>query len=91
MGQGTEETIKHQISRFRFEKIIETVAAACSVLWDSHANRLRLFWDLPECEEQADLLSLVQEQGLRSGLGFQESLQRLYGLFHLTETLATEL
>lgn len=62
-------------------------AALCSSVVDSHADGLRVFGDLPEGEEQADLLTLVQEQGLAGGLGFQESLQSLDGLFHLAETL----
>ncbi len=66
-------------------------AASCSCLVDSHADGLCVFGDLPEGEEQADLLGLVQEQGLTGRLGFQESLQSLDGLFHLTETLNLEL
>ena len=58
---------------------------ACLV--DSHADGLRLFGDLPEGEEQADLLSVVQKQAVTGGLGFQESLQSLDGLFHLVETI----
>ena len=59
-------------------------AAFCSCVWDSHADGLCLFRDPPEGEEQADLLSLIQEQRVIGGLGFQESLQGLNGLFHLT-------
>lgn len=66
-------------------------AALCSCLVDSHADGLCVFGDLPEGEEQADLLGLVQEQGVTGRLGFQESLQSLDGLFHLTETLNPEL
>lgn len=53
---------------------------------DSHADGLCLFGDLPEREEQTDLLSVVQEKGVLGRLGFQESLQGLDGLFHLSET-----
>lgn len=60
-------------------------AASSSCLVDSHADGLCLFGDLPESEEQADLLSLVQEQRVTGGLGFQESLQSLNGLFHLED------
>lgn len=53
---------------------------------DSHADGLCFRGDLPEGEEQADLLSVVQEQRVPGGLSFQESLQSLDGLFHLAET-----
>lgn len=37
---------------------------------DSHADALCIFGDLPEGEQQADLLRLVQEQGGSGGLRF---------------------
>lgn len=43
-------------------------------MWDSHADGLSLFGDLPQSEEQADVMSVVQEQSVAGGLGFQESL-----------------
>lgn len=52
---------------------------------DSHADGLCHFGDLPEGEEQADLLSVVQEQRLTGRLGFQEGLQGLDGLLHLAD------
>lgn len=91
MWQGTVDRIKHQCRRFSCEKTMKALAVVCSVLQNSHANCLGLFGDLPEREEQADLLSLVQEQGVTRGLSFQKSLQSLDGLFHLTETLTLEL
>lgn len=66
-------------------------AALCPCVVDSHADGLWLFGDLPEGEEQADLLSVVQEQVVTGRLGFQESLQSLNGLFHLAETITPEL
>lgn len=54
-------------------------------MWDSHADGLSLLGDLPEGEEQADVLSVVQELRVAGGLGFQESLQSLNGLPHLAE------
>lgn len=66
-------------------------AALCSCLVDSHADGLCRFGDLPEGEEHADLLSLVQEQGVTGRLGFQESLQSLDGLFDLADITLTPL
>lgn len=81
MGERTEDIRKSQYRcRFRCEK--ETAAA------DSHADGLRLFWDLPEGEEEADLLSVVQEQGVTRRFGFQESLQSLDSPFNLRHTSA---
>lgn len=53
----------------------------------SHSNGLRLFGNLPQGQEQADLLGVVQKQLLSGGFGFKESLQGLNGLFHLKDAL----
>lgn len=60
-------------------------AAFCSCVEHSHADGLCHFGDLPEGEEQADLLSVVQEQRVTGRLGFQEGLQGLDGLLHLSD------
>lgn len=51
--------------------------------WDSHAYALLFLGDLPQGEKKGDVLALVQEQRLRGGLGFQESLQSQDGPLHL--------
>lgn len=85
MGQGTEGGMKRQCQQQPLQQNYWSgvKVALCCRMEDSHADGLCLSGDLPQGEEQADLLSVVQEQGVTGRLGFQESLQGLDGLFHL--------
>lgn len=82
-GKGLRKEGHFSTNEYR-AKYATTVKGETAV--DSHADGLCLFGDLPEGEEQADGVSLVQERDVRFGLGFLEGLQCLDGLFHLVET-----
>lgn len=58
---------------------------------DPHVNGLFSFGDLPKREQEADRFRLVQEQRVSHRLALDKSLQRLNCLFHLRETLTSDL